>query len=519
MDNVSPNPLTPRQEKAVLLTTAIASGMGFADMMAVNTALPVLQRELRMDASDALWIAEIYLLFVASMMMMGGALGDRFGRRRILYFGIFAFAASSIFCAASDSASGLILGRAAQGLAAALVMPSSLSLLNACYPPERRGQAIGTWTAISSMMIPLGPLVGGAAVDFLSWHWIFLINIPLCMVSLFFLRQVPKPPFEPPLKSHIDVPGLIGTTAGLGALVFGLLEGARHGFTDEWVVSSLVASALILPITLLFEAKSENAMIPIWMFRKRLFLIANFQTFLFFMGFQGTMFLLPFFHIQVFGFSALEAGAAGLPIPIAIILLSRPVGRIMDIKGPGILLATSPFIVACGFFLLSQVSQNGTYLHDILPAIVLIAIGLGLFITPITTVALNAIGDDNTGLASAVSNTVSRVAGLISVAVLGVLITHGFASSLSEGLVSLGLNAEQITSLASQAQQLGTLTAPGFLDASKADAFYLVTKGAVTDGFTRAVFVAGVFMLLAGITGVVGLRKTGALKQKKIDDP
>lgn len=494
------------------MTTALASGMGFADMMAVNTALPVLQRELQMDASDALWIAEIYLLFVASLMMMGGALGDRFGRRRILRYGIIAFAISSLFCAASDTTSWLIFGRAAQGVAAALIMPSSLALLNACFPPERRGQAIGSWTAISSMMIPLGPLVGGLAVDLLSWQWIFLINIPLCIAALYFMRHVPKPPYEPTSKTSLDTLGIMGITCGLGALVFGLIEGARRGFADDLVIVSLIGSAIILPLTFWFEAKTEKAMIPVWMFRKRIFLLANLQTFLFFLGFQGTMFLLPFFHIQVFGFSALQAGAAGLPISVAMILLSRPVGRFMDKNGPGLLLAGGPFVVGGGLFLLAQVPADGSFLYNILPAIVLIAIGLALFIAPITTVALNAVGDDNSGLASAVNNTVARVAGLISVAVLGVLLTQGFATSLPENLGTLGLGSGQIDAIVMNAQQLGTLSPPTGLNTLQTFEFHAATHRALTGGFNDAVFVAGIFMLSAGIIGFLGLRKMGSTK-------
>ncbi|NQV98511.1 MAG: MFS transporter [Rhodospirillales bacterium] len=516
MTNPSARSLTPAQEKAVLIATALASGMGFADMLAVNTALPVIQSELHLSAADALWIAEIYLLFVASLMMMGGALGDRFGRRRILHYGILAFAAASLFCAASGSSTLLIFGRAAQGLAAALILPSSLALLNACFPPERRGRAIGSWTAISSMMIPLGPLAGGAAVDFLSWHWIFLINLPLCAVALGFLRAVPRPPYAPQTKAPLDIAGMIGITGGLGALVFGLVEGTRLGFSDHLVVGALIASAILLPLTVLIEAKSATAMVPVWMFRQRTFLLVNLQTFLFFAGFQGTMFLLPFFHIQVFGFTALEAGAAGLPIPIAIILLSRPVGRLMDLRGPGPLLATAPFVVGAGLLLLSQVPAQGDYLHHILPAVVLIAIGLGLFIAPVTTVALNAAGDARSGLASAVNNTVARVAGLVSVAVMGVILTTGYGRHLPGELGPVGLTRAQLSTIAEQVQQLATLQPPPALTGAQLQLFHGAVAEAFTRGFASAVTTAAGLMLLAGVIGFLGLRKVASVP--KIDN-
>ncbi len=509
MASQTSEPLTARQEKRVVIGTAIVSGMGFADMMAVNTALPVIQIELGMDAASALWVAEIYLLFIASLMMMGGALGDRFGRRRILRYGIYAFAASSLLCALSTSSTMLIAARAVQGVSAAFTVPSSLALLNACFPPERRGQAVGTWAAISSLMLPLGPLLGGAAVDLLSWQWIFLINIPLCAAAVIVLRGVPRPPYDPPGSQRLDVPGILGMTGGLGTLVFGLLEGARRGFDDNLVVASLTAAAVILPLTLLVEAKSREPMLPLWMFRRRTFVAANLQTFLFFAGFQGAMFLLPFFYIQVFGFSALQAGAAGLPISGAIILLSRPVGRLMDRIGAGPLLAAAPFVVAAALYLLSQTPMDGGFLRDVLPAIVVLSIGLGFFVTPITTVAMNAAGEGRSGLASAVNNTVARVAGLISIAILGVVLSSGFAGLLTPSLGPLDLSPEQSAAVAAQAQRLGALVPPEGLTVSQMEAFRTLVREAFAGGFQNAVTVAAALMFFAGLVGLLGLRTFG----------
>lgn len=498
--------LTLRQEKRALVATAIISGMGFADMVAVNTALPVIQGELGLDATSALWIAEIYLLFVASLMMMGGALGDRFGRRRVLQFGVYAFAASSVFCAMSDTGATLIAARAVQGLAAAITMPTSLALLNACYPPERRGAAIGGWTAISSMMIPLGPLVGGAAVDLLSWQWIFLINLPLCAAALLILRGVPTPPYGSENNQRLDVAGIAAITGGLGALVFALLEGARNGFDAPLVIAALIAAAVLLPMTILIEAKSKAPMLPLWMFRRRTFTLANGQTFLFFAGFQGALFLLPFFHIQVYGFTAFQAGAAGLPISVAMIVLSKPVGRLMDRIGAGPLLAVAPFAAAGGLALLTQAPAEGTYLVHILPGVCLIGLGLALFIAPVTTVALSAAGEDKTGLASAVNNTVARVAGLVSVALMGVLLSAGFAGGLVAELSSLDLSEAQVAHVAAQVHHLGVLAPPQGLTTVQTEAFQGLVRESFTVGFSSAVTIAGLFMVMAGVTGAWGLR-------------
>jgi EmrB/QacA subfamily drug resistance transporter len=501
-----PNQLTKGQERKVLMTTAIVSGMGFADMMAVNTALPVMQVQLDMDAASALWVAEIYLLFVASLMMMGGALGDRFGYRRALRYGIWAFAASSLLCAASTTGDLLIFARATQGLAAAVVLPSSLAMLNACFPPGRRGKAIGTWTAISSMMIPLGPLAGGTAVDFLSWHWIFIINLPLCIAALIFLHGVPKPPFGQTATARLDIVGVIGITSGLGALVFGLLEGARRGWGDDLVLMSLIAAAVLLPLLIVYEAICKDPMLPLWMFRRRSFVLVNIQTFLFFSGFQGALFLLPFFHIQVFGLTALQAGAAGLPITIAMVLLSRPVGRLMDKYGAAPLLASAPFLVAGGLFWLAHVPVDGTYFRHVLPPLALLSTGMGFLIAPLTTVALNAAGEGRSGLASAVNNTMSRVAGLVSVAMMGVLLTNGFTKKLTASLDTMSLDVEQMTMITAQIHRLGTLVPPASLSPSQAEFLSLTVKSAFTAGFSEAVLAASVSMVLAGLVGLIGMK-------------
>jgi len=500
-------PLTPSQERLVLITTAIVSGIGFADMTAVNTALPVIQSELSMDATSAHWVAEIYLLFVASLMMMGGALGDRFGRRRVLRAGILAFAGASLFCALAQTSGMLIFARAVQGVAAALAMPSSLALLNACFPRERRGQAVGSWAALSSMMIPLGPLVGGAAVDLLSWHWIFLINLPLAALALVTLRGIPRPPYDPPEVSRLDVPGALTITGGLGSLVFGLLEGARRGFGDDIVQLALVAAAILLPLFVVIEARTRQPMLPLWLFKRRTFVLVNLQTLLLFGGFHGSIFLLPFFLIQVYGFSAFQAGAAGLPVSLAVLTLSRPAGRLMDRFGPGPILAGAPFLVAGGLFLLSRTPADGAFLTDMLPAIVLFSIGIGLFVTPLTTVSMNAAGEGRSGLASGVNNTMARVSGLIAIALMGLVLTAGFGRYFVPGLESLPLNDEQIAALTDNIKQLGAMTPPPSLNNEHIEIFENLVRAAFTDGFQNALLAASLSVTAAGLVGVIGLRR------------
>jgi EmrB/QacA subfamily drug resistance transporter len=312
------NLVKTRNDRDVLISTSIASSMVFIDTTAVNTVLPAIQRSLDTALTDAQWVVEIYMLFLASLLLLGGALGDRFGRRRVFRLGIILFAFASLACGLSQTPLQLIAARAFQGIAAALLTPASLALLNASFPPDRRAAAVGAWSAVTALAVPLGPVLGGALADWLSWHWIFFINLPLSIAALYALRNVERPRFDPQIASSFDLAGAVVITLALGGLVYGLLELSRRGLSDDFVLAGFVVSAIGLPLFIFIESRAENPLMPLSLFRIRTFTGINLATFLLYGGLHGSSFFIPFKFISTHGYSAAQAGAALLPLPLAI---------------------------------------------------------------------------------------------------------------------------------------------------------------------------------------------------------
>ena len=421
-----------RHRKFVIIIAAFVSAMGIIDATALNVALPFIQSSLNAPTADVHWVLEIYLLFLAALMMAGGALGDTLGRRRPLRWGIMAFALSSVGCALANSTETLIFYRALQGIASALMLPASLALINAGFPPPERAAAIGKWSAIMALAIPLGPLVGGLAVDFLSWHYVFFLNVPLCLLCLALLAFLPRPPFEPPEPQPLDIPGSVTITTSLGLLTYALLEAGRNGsFTLFQVMLLLIGTALLF-VFFTLEARLKSPMLPSSLLRDRRFVLVSVQTFMLFAGFQSAMYFLSFLFIQSYGYSALEAGVASVPIPIIVSLVSPRAGRYVSQHGPrGILCVSS---VLMGISLLWLSFTTGDYLSSVLPGMVILGFAVGFFAAPLTAVAMVSAGPGRDGLASGVNNAVARIGPLLGIAVFGYWIGGDYAKSLSAAL-------------------------------------------------------------------------------------
>ena len=306
------------EQRLVVVITALVSGIGFIDTTALNVALPFIQKTLNASAADTYWVLEIYLLGLAALLMAGGALGDALGRRRPLYWGVVLFALTSLGCALSTSASALIFFRALQGISAALMVPASLALLNASFAPEERGPAIGRWSALVSLTIPLGPLFGGLAVDIFSWQLIFWVNVPLCLLVLWMMRGLRKPPFEPPEGVPLDLVGSGLVTIALGLMTYALMEAGRYGSFTPLHLKLLIAGLLAFAFFLYSQTVIKTPMIPPALFKDRRFVIINLHTLFLFAGFQSATFFLSFLLVQSYGYSALAAGAAALPISILV---------------------------------------------------------------------------------------------------------------------------------------------------------------------------------------------------------
>lgn len=425
----------------MLLASILGSSMGFIDGMVVNLTLPVLQRELGASTIEMQWVVESYALVLAALLLLGGALADKIGRRRIFSTGVGLFGAASIACALAPSTASLIAARAVQGLGGALLIPTSLALLGAGIPPQRRGRAIGKWSAASAAAGGLGPVIGGWLIQVASWRWVFWINVPIAVATLLITtRWVPES--RDPRARHIDLPGAALATLGLGGVVYGLLESPRLGFGHPAILVSLTGGLLMLGAFVLVERRSPEPMVPLDLFHSRTFTGANLLTLLLYAAMSGTFFFVPFNLIQVHNYSPTAAGASLLPLIVLMTLVSSRTGRMADRYGGRLFLTFGPLVAAVGFILLALPGTSGSYWTTFFPGMVVLGMGMSLTVAPLTTAVMTAFGPDRAGVASGINNAVSRTAALLSIAVFGIVAYHRFGSALMDRVQSLGVPQE-----------------------------------------------------------------------------
>lgn len=402
----------------LLVITAAGSGLVLLEATVVNVALPALERGLDASLAGLQWTVNAFTLTLSALILLGGALGDRFGRRRVYLVGVVWFAVASLLCGVAPSLEWLIAGRALQGIGGALVVPGSLALIQALYHPDDRARAIGWWSGMSGMAGAAGPLVGGVLVDAAGWRWVFLINIPIAAVlTLLLVARVPESR-DGKLSGRFDVAGAVLAALGLGAMSYALIQGADNlGAAAFAAFLGLVAFLVFVWI----EWRSRAPMLPLGLFASRPFSVANLASFFLYGGLAGLIFLLPIQLQVTAGYTALAAGLALLPLTVLTLVLSARGGALTTRTGPRIPLTVGALI--CGFALLlaTRVSSEATYLSDVLPVVVLIGIGIPLITPPITATVLSAVSDARAGIASAVSNGVARAAGLVVVAALPLL--------------------------------------------------------------------------------------------------
>lgn len=483
----------------------MATAMAFIDMTAVNTALPVIQRRLDASITDAQWIVEIYMLFLASVILVGGALGDRLGRRRVFRWGVLGFGVTSLACALTSTTETLIAMRAVQGLAAALMIPSSLALLNASYPPEKRGRAVGLWVTITSFAVPLGPLLGGGLTDLFGWQWIFVINLPLCLVSYRAVLGVARPHWDPPEGAPLDVPGAVLATVGLGGLTFAGLEAPRLGFTEPFVVAALVIGAAGLAAFVWVETKVAAPMLPLHLFKRPTFGGINLQTFLFFGGFHGVTFFIPFMFIQARGFGAFEAGMTLFPLSVFIAGLSRVAGWFSDRIGHKPPLLAGPAIAAVGVAAIGLAPPDAGYWEGYFGWICVMSFGIGLTIVPLTATAMNSAGEGRSGLAAGVNNTLARSGQLLAVAILGMALVPAFRASLQARLAGSALPDDLRSTILAQSIRLTEIDLPAGLGGATVSAAKSLIRAAFFDGFLICMVMGAVLLLLSALTALVAV--------------
>jgi EmrB/QacA subfamily drug resistance transporter len=492
----------------VLAATILASGMGFMDGTITNVALPQIQAELNASAVDALWIVESYALMLAALILVGGSLGDHYGRRRIFVFGVGLFTLASVWCGLAPSPEQLIAARAVQGIGGALMIPGSLAIISASFSEEDRGKAIGTWSGFSGVTAALGPIVGGFLIDNVSWRAAFLINVPLAALIIYLsLRHVPES--RDPDARRLDLPGAALATIGLGGLVFGLIEGANRGIADPLVLIPLLVGVAALVLFVYVEYRSPEPMMPLSLFRSRNFSGANLLTLLLYMGLGGALYFFPFVLIQVHGYSATAAGSAFLPFIVLTFLMSRWAGGLVQSVGAKLPLTIGPIITAVGFFLFALPGTGGSYWTTFFPAVAVMGFGMSLVIAPLTTTALNSVSGQHSGLASGVNNAVSRTASLLAVAIMGVFVFATFSSALDDRLAGLDLSPSQQSAMDREKPDLGAAEPPQSMDDQTASAIEQAVDEAFLAGFRLAMYVAAGLSLLSALSAALIIEGKG----------
>jgi EmrB/QacA subfamily drug resistance transporter len=401
----------------VLFVTVLGSGIAFLDATVVNIALPAIGTDLNASVAGLQWIVNGYTLTLASLILIGGSLGDRFGRRRIFLIGIAWFAVASLLCGLAPTAGTLVAARALQGVGGALLTPGSLAIIQASFAPGDRARAVGAWSGLSGIAAALGPFVGGWLVGAGSWRLIFLINIPLSIAAIVVaLRSLPESR-DPDSVGGVDIPGAALTALGLFGVSWALIEAGERGVSGTTIAAG-AAGALALAGFVVVERRSRHPMLPIDIFHSRQFAAANIVTFIVYGSLGITFFLLVVNFQQVLGYSPMQAGLATLPVTVLMLALSSRAGQLADRIGPRLPMAAGPVVIAVGLVVLSRVQPGATYLGTVLPGVIVYGLGLTVTVAPLTATVLAAAPARHAGMASGVNNAISRSAGLLAVAVI-----------------------------------------------------------------------------------------------------
>jgi len=411
--------------RLTLAATILGSSMAFVDSSVVNVALHAIETDLGGGLATQQWVVDAYLLTLGSLILVGGSLGDLFGERRIFALGVASFGLVSALCAAAPDAAALIVLRGLQGVAGALLTPASLALLTATFAGPARGAAIGQWTAWTGIAFVIGPLLGGWLVGVASWRVIFLLNVPLALVTLLLLRRLGARGAARRSELRADVAGALLCTGGLGLLVAGFIEQPHLGWRDPLVPAAIGGGVVLLAAFAAYELRTPAPMLPLHLFRLRNFSVANLETLTVYGALSGLSVFLALFLLELGGYSPLQAGLALLPVTLVMFLLSRLSGRLAMQYGPRLFMGLGPIVAGASVLAYARLPVHLDYWVDLLPALLGFSLGLSLTVAPLTTTVLADAGPGDAGVASGVNTAVARVAGLVAVAVLGVAAAGG----------------------------------------------------------------------------------------------
>lgn len=489
-----------------LVAAILGSTVVFLDSMVVNVALPAIADDLDAGLAGQQWVVEAYLLALVALLLVGGSLGDQFGRKLMFVSGLVGFGATSALCAVAPSDEFLVVARGMQGIAGALLVPGSLALVASAFAGKARGRAVGSWTAWTGIATVLGPAAGGFLVDELDWRWIFWVNLPLIAVTVFLALRHVEESRDPDAVPGIDWVGIVLSAVGLGGPVFALIEQPAYGWSDPIVVVPLVGGIACFALFLLWERRTAHPMLRLSLFRVRNFAVANVATFAAYGGLMGGFFFITLFLQQTAGYSAMEAGLATLPTSVMLFALSPRFGRLASGTGPRLPMTLGPIVGGIGMWMFMRVGADPDYLTEVLPAVLVFGLGLSAMVAPLTATVLDSVDSHHTGIASGINNGISRVAGLLAIATLGALIAGKFSSAIDDDLVGVDLSPAAETVVAdAQAKPLGAAETSG-LDPDEGAAVTTAVTDVSEASFDLGVGIAGALMVAGGIVAGIGIR-------------
>lgn len=496
-------------ERWTLVATVFASSMVFIDFSALNVALPAIQKDFDISGKSLFWIINAYSLFLSSLLLVGSSLGDLYGRKKIFMIGIILFSVASFFCGISPDEKMLITARAIQGIGGALLTPGSIAIISAVYPAERRGKAFGTWSSFSAMTTIAGPVLGGWLAGLGLWRVIFFINIPLAIFTIIALSlKVPESRDESAKK--LDIPGVLLAITGLSGITYGFLEASDKSFNNPVIQLSLVFGFVSLGTLIFVERKSSHPMLQIALFKSKTFSGVNIMTLFLYTALNALTLFLPLNLIQAQGYPEDIAGLSLLPFVIFIALLSRFSGIFADKFGARKPLIIGPIIACAGLILLTLpdlTAGPSAYWTAFFPGMLILGIGMGTVVAPLTATVMSSVPDQNAGIASGINNTMARIGGLLAVSVLGAFIIISFKNNVESGITEISITEQDKTELISQTDKLAEMRPPKDLPASKSTKVDKIIKIAFINAFDLIIYISAALALLGSITAAFTIKK------------
>jgi EmrB/QacA subfamily drug resistance transporter len=497
--------LSSSRKRLALIAAIMGSFVAGLDATVVNVALPAIEEDLGGGLAGQQWVSNAYLLALGSLILVGGSLGDLFGERRVFAIGVGGFGLVSLGCAISPSIESLVAFRALQGVFGALLTPSALAIIVAVFSGEERGAAIGTWTAWGGISTVVGPLVGGYLIDVASWRWIFAINVPFVLATLALIYAAIPRVEEGRAHARVDWIGAALCAIGLAGPVFALIQQPELGWGSPGVLIPGLGGIAVFAAFLVFESRTANPMLELSLFRRRNFAIGNVQTLSMYAGLSILFFFLVLFLQQVAGYDALEAGLATLPTTAVMFILSKRMGRLSDRFGPRFFMGGGPLLAACGLLLMMRLDADVDYFTDLLPALLVFALGLTMTVAPLTATVLADADEQNAGIASGINNAIARVAGLLGIAALGAVVAAQFSGAIDDRLAGQSLSAAGRAAVESAKERNLAVIDPAGLDPEEGRRLVEASESASVTAFRMGMGISAALVALGGLIGAAGI--------------